>query len=66
VGTLKIGHLILPYLAALIVFLLISVITYPVSFIHINKLEMAIWIILLFAYVAWLRSYLAHTVQSLE
>jgi hypothetical protein len=66
VGTLKIGHLILPYLAALIVFMLISVITYPVSFIHINKLEMAIWIILLFAYVAWLRSYLAHTVQSLE
>jgi hypothetical protein len=66
IGTLKFGYLVLPYIASVIVFMAVSVITYPVSLINIDKLEMTIWIILLFAYVAWLRSYLAHTVQSLE
>lgn len=64
-GTVKIRFLLMPYLFILIGFAIISLITYPLKFAP-DKVDIVVGLILLFAYLGWIRFYMAKTVLAIK
>lgn len=65
IGTVKIRFFILPYVLAFLCFSIVSLISYPLSFIS-QKISFVFMFILFIAYIAWLRFYLSKTVLAIK
>ena len=64
-GTVKIRYLLLPYFFILVGLFILSLITYPLNFIS-NKISLAISLVVLLAYVGWIRFYISKIVLAIK